>query len=77
MNGTQSESSYQYSHKGERLPLLPAESCAGRVNIHVPTISRAGIGCITSRERGQIGFWELKALELGCTVAEAKRRAMA
>jgi hypothetical protein len=65
------DTKFRTTRDGERIPLA---AHPGRVEIHLPSSSRAGIGCITSRESG-VGFWELKAFELGCTVEEAKRRA--
>lgn len=61
--------------RGERLPLAPPSP--GRVHVHLPASSRAGIGCITSRRQSPREFWELAAFRAGCTVEEAKRRARA
>lgn len=61
--------------RGERLPL--AAPARGRLHIHLPTSSRAGVGVITSRRQTAREFWELAAFRAGCTVEEAKRRARA
>lgn len=59
--------------KGERVQLEPP--APGRIHIHLPSSSRVGIGCTTSRRCDMRAFWELAAFRLGCTVDEAKRRA--
>lgn len=61
--------------RGQRLPLAPP--APGRVHVHLPATSRAGIGVITSRRQTVREFWELAAFRAGCTVEEAKRRARA
>jgi len=67
------DTKFRTSRDGERIPITAHH---GRVEVHLPSSSRAGIGCITSRDGNKpIGFWELKAFKLGCTVEEAKRRA--
>jgi len=70
----QADAIFVTSH-GERLP-LPAPA-PGRVRIHLPNSSRAGVGVITSRVATEREFWELAAFRAGCTVEEAKRRARA
>jgi hypothetical protein len=69
------ETSYRVGAGGERIPLVPPSARSSFWSIHVPVISRAGIGCITSRRSPELDFWSLAALKAGCTVEEAKRRA--
>jgi hypothetical protein len=40
--------------------------------IHYTPCKHAGIGCITSRPKPSVTFWELLAYELGCNVTTAK-----
>jgi hypothetical protein len=60
---------------GIRLPLAPV--IPGRLHVHLPASSRAGVGVITSRRQSAREFWELAAFRAGCTIEEAKRRAQA
>ena len=69
------ETSYRIGAGGERIPLVSPSARGNRASIHVPVISRAGIGCITSRRSPELDFWQVAALKAGVTVEEAKRRA--
>ena len=77
MDSFGSETSYRAARGGERIPMVPVELRGGIANIHVPSSSRVGIGCITSRRTPELDFWEVAALKAGCTVEEAKARAQA
>ena len=71
------ESCFRAVRGGERLPMVPPSLRGGIAVIHVPSSSRVGIGCITSRRTPELDFWEVAALKAGCTVEEAKKRAQA
>jgi hypothetical protein len=71
------ESCFRSGRGGERIPMVPPSLRGGIAVIHVPSSSRVGIGCITSRRTPELDFWELAALKAGCTVEEVKRRAQA
>jgi len=75
MATSEPDSSFRVSRGGERIPLVPVALRGGIANIHVPSSSRAGLGCITSRRSPELDFWSIAALKAGCTVEEAKRRA--
>jgi len=77
MDSFGSEKSYRAARGGERIPMVPVALRGGIANIHVPSSSRVGIGCITSRRTPELDFWEVAALKAGCTVEEVKRRAQA
>lgn len=75
MSVAESDSSFRIAAGGERIPLVSPSARGNRASIHVPVISRAGIGCITSRRSPELDFWAVAALKAGVTVEEAKRRA--
>jgi len=75
MDSFGSETSYRAARGGERIPMVPVALRGGIANIHVPSSSRVGIGCITSRRTPELDFWEVAALKAGCTVEEVKARA--
>jgi hypothetical protein len=77
MDSFGSEMSYRAARGGGRIPMVPVALRGGIANIHVPSSSRVGIGCITSRRTPELDFWEVAALKAGCTVEEVKRRAQA
>jgi hypothetical protein len=77
MDSFGSETSYRAARGGERIPMVPVALRGGIANIHVPSSSRVGIGCITSRRTPELDFWEVAALKAGCTVEEVKKRAQA
>ncbi len=65
----------QFRHgPGGREPLAPPGQAGDHV--HYSPMKRAGLGVITSRSdkpQAAVGFFELLAYELGCTVTTAKR----
>lgn len=69
------ESCFRAGLGGERIPMVPVALRGWVANIHVPSSSRVGIGCITSRRTPELDFWDVAALKAGCTVEEVKRRA--
>lgn len=68
---------------GGREPLAPPGE--GGTHVHHQPSKQVGLGCITSRQRPEVTFWELlawtlsgegdpsRALVPGCTVAQAMR----
>ena len=77
MNSFGYESCFRAVRGGERLPMVPPSLRGGIAVIHVPSSSRVGIGCITSRRTPELDFWQVAAFKAGCTVEEVKRRAQA
>lgn len=68
------ESSLYRTTAGGREPLAAPNE--GGTHVHFIGLKRAGLGCITSRRRGESApptFYECLAYELGVTVTEARR----
>lgn len=62
------------STAGGREPLAPPGE--GGTHVHYQPSRRVGIGCVTSKPAGmrpKLTFFEMLALRLGVTLAEAKR----
>jgi len=64
------ESLFRHGSKG-REPLAPPGE--GGNHMHYRPRKSVSIGCITSRPRQELGFFELLAFEMGCNVATAKQ----
>jgi len=45
---------------------------SGGDHVHYQPSKQTGLGCITSRPRPTVTFWEQLAYELGCNVTTAK-----
>lgn len=68
------ESSLYRTTSAGREPLAPPNE--GGTHVHYVGLRRAGLGCITSRRRGETApptFYERLAYELGVNIAEARR----
>jgi len=63
------ESMFRHTSKGREALAPPGE---GGEHVHYQPKKSVGIGCITSRPRPSVTFFEVLAYEMGCNVQTAK-----
>jgi hypothetical protein len=63
------ETLFRHGPKGREALAPPGE---GGEHVHYQPKKSTGLGCITSRPKPSVTFWEVLAYELGCNVTTAK-----
>ena len=64
------EATFRHTAQGREALAPPGE---GGEHVHYQPKKSVGIGCITSRPKPTVTFWEVLAYELGCNVDTAKK----